>query len=165
MRRCPWGGAPRPGGSAHLPAVPTVDVAAIPHPVQHQGPVQGLHGVAVPLTGVDKGSSCVHQEWQREIANACRQEVAVAEDRDLQRSTLLPESRAGCTLPPWLSKSALLRVGKSPNTGKKEIYPSLFCRSKICFEKRSEVLILPSVFSHQVETCPAVQKCPDYHLV
>lgn len=78
----PAGRGPRPGGSAHLPAVPSVDAAAILHPVQHQGPVQGLHGVAVPLTGMDKGGSRVNQEWQREIADACGQEVAVAEGRD-----------------------------------------------------------------------------------
>lgn len=72
MRGCQQGGGPWPGGSSHLPVVPGVNVAAIPHPVQQQGPVQGLHSVAVPLTGVDKGSSRVHQEWQREIADACR---------------------------------------------------------------------------------------------
>lgn len=55
--------------------------------------MQGLQGMAVPLTGVDKGSSRMHQERQREIADACRQEVAVAEGSNLQRSTLIPEGR------------------------------------------------------------------------
>lgn len=141
MRGCPREGLPRPGGSAHLPAVPAVNAAAVPHPVQHQAPVQGLHGVAVPLTGVDKGGSRVHQERQREIADACRQEVALTGGRDLQRATLLPEGRAGCTLTPCLSNSALLWVGKSPNTGKMEIYPSLFCKSKFRLEKCLEELV------------------------
>lgn len=59
-----------PVGTAHLPAVPMVDTAAVLHAVQHQVPPQGLHGVAVPLAGMGKGGPRMNQVWQREITNA-----------------------------------------------------------------------------------------------
>lgn len=54
---------PHARGAAHLPAVPSVDLAAVLHTVQCQVPPQGLQGVWVPLTGMGKGSSRVNQVW------------------------------------------------------------------------------------------------------
>lgn len=50
-------------GAAHLPAVPSVDLAAVLHTIQCQVPPQGLQGVWVPFTGMGKGSSRVNQVW------------------------------------------------------------------------------------------------------
>ena len=164
-------GGPRPGSTAHLPAVPMVDAAAVLHAVQHQVPPQGLHGVAIPLTGMGEGGRRVNQVRQREIADAWEQEVAVAEGRvrALPGFTLLPRGRAGCGLPPRLSESALLQVGTRPDAGKVEIPPSLLCKSKICLEKRLQrsLFYLQSLAISSRPALPcfhSVQKCPDYHL-
>jgi len=75
MRGTPRGdGAAAAGGTAHLPAVPVVDAAAVLHAVQHQVPPQGLHGVVIPLAGVGEGGRRVNQVGQREVADAWGQE-------------------------------------------------------------------------------------------
>lgn len=85
---------PCPGGAAHLPVVPVVDVAAVLHAVQCQVPPQGLHGMVVPLTGMGEGSRCMNQVGQCEIADPWGAEEVAAAVGTVQVSPEL------CT-PPW----------------------------------------------------------------
>lgn len=90
---------PCPGGAAHLPVVPVVDVAAVLHAVQCQVPPQGLHGMVVPLTGMGEGSRCMNQVGQCEIADPWGQkrlQQQWARCRCLLSSALFPGGRSGC---------------------------------------------------------------------
>jgi len=123
VRGTPRGdGAAAAGGTAHLPAVPVVDAAAVLHAVQHQVPPQGLHGVVIPLAGVGEGGRRVNQVGQREVADAWGQKTW---QRLRAGSVHLPGGRAGCRSPPQLSASALLQVRTSPDAGKMESHSPL----------------------------------------
>lgn len=111
-------GGPQPGGTAHLPAVPVVDMAAVLHAIEHQVPPQGLHGVVVPLAGVGEGGRRMNKVRQCEVADAWGREVAVAEGTVQERPGVhAPPQRQGrMQAVPQLFESALLQLGTSPDT-------------------------------------------------